>query len=257
VDPGSGLLGSDASGGPGAISATGPGVGNRGGPVVVDLGTGSGAIALSLAVEAGPRLPDLAIWATDLSDEALGVARANREALIGVGPPSGGGPVDEAVGRADRVAGERAGNGWGGNGWGGDGPLPPGALRALRSLRFARGSWFDALPASLRGGVALVVANPPYVSRTDYVRLDPGVRDWEPELALVAGTGIGGVGGMAEIEAIVCEAPRWLLPGGTLVVEIDPAQAQGAIGLARRMGFGTVRTERDLAGRQRMLVAVR
>jgi len=259
--PGTGAgKGRVAVGGSGAISATGAGVDGRGGTIVVDLGTGSGAIALSVAVEAGSELSDLTIWATDLSDEALGVARSNQEALVGSERPSGGGSAGQAVGRADRAAdgrAHRAAHSRGGDGRGGDGPLSPGALRALRSLRFARGSWFDALPASLRGGVALVVANPPYVSRTDYVRLDPGVRDWEPELALVAGTGTGGVGGTAEIETIVREAPRWLAPGGTLVVEIDPAQAYGVIDLARRVGFGAVRTERDLAGRNRMLVAVR
>jgi release factor glutamine methyltransferase len=41
--------------------------------VVVDLGTGSGAIALTLATE----LPDAEVWATDASDDALAVARAN------------------------------------------------------------------------------------------------------------------------------------------------------------------------------------
>jgi release factor glutamine methyltransferase len=40
---------------------------------VADLGTGSGAIALGLAAE----LPDVEVWATDASDDALAVARAN------------------------------------------------------------------------------------------------------------------------------------------------------------------------------------
>jgi release factor glutamine methyltransferase len=40
---------------------------------VVDLGTGSGAIALALEAE----LPDVDVWATDASDEALAVAAAN------------------------------------------------------------------------------------------------------------------------------------------------------------------------------------
>ena len=46
----------------------------------VDLGTGSGAIALSLAAE----LPigSVAVWGTDVSDDALHVARAN---LAGIG----------------------------------------------------------------------------------------------------------------------------------------------------------------------------
>lgn len=47
-------------------------------PVVVDLGTGSGAIAISLAVEG--RAAE--VWATDRSPDALAVARAN---LTGAG----------------------------------------------------------------------------------------------------------------------------------------------------------------------------
>jgi release factor glutamine methyltransferase len=44
---------------------------------VADLGTGSGAIALSLAHE----LPGAAVWATDASEDALDVARANLSGL--------------------------------------------------------------------------------------------------------------------------------------------------------------------------------
>ena len=46
-------------------------------PLAADLGTGSGAIALSLASEG-----DAAVWATDVSADALAVARAN---LAGLG----------------------------------------------------------------------------------------------------------------------------------------------------------------------------
>ena len=50
-------------------------------PLVADLGTGSGAIALSIAAE----VPAAHVWATDASEDALAVARAN---LVGIGSPA-------------------------------------------------------------------------------------------------------------------------------------------------------------------------
>jgi release factor glutamine methyltransferase len=58
---------------------------------VVDVGTGSGAIALALKDER----PDLAVTATDVSAQALAVARANAERL----------GLDVAFARADLLAG--------------------------------------------------------------------------------------------------------------------------------------------------------
>jgi release factor glutamine methyltransferase len=51
--------------------------------IVADLGTGSGALALVLASE----LPDAEVWAVDVSDEALAVARANIAGLGGGAAP--------------------------------------------------------------------------------------------------------------------------------------------------------------------------
>ena len=48
---------------------------------VADIGTGSGALALALAGE----LPDAEVWGTDVSEDALAVARAN---VAGTGLPS-------------------------------------------------------------------------------------------------------------------------------------------------------------------------
>lgn len=183
--------------------------------MAVDLGTGSGAVALSLAVEGATDGDRLEVWATDASPDALDVARANLADLAD----------------ADPVAAAR--------------------------VHLAQGRWFAALPPALMGRVDLVVSNPPYVAESDYAGLDPVVRDWEPHSALVSARGAAGVGGMADIEAIVAGAPRWLQSSGALVVEIAPSQAYAAIDAARRAGFSKVDTARDLAGRLRMLVARR
>lgn len=184
--------------------------------VCVDLGTGSGAIALSLAAE-GPGSVDrpLEVWATDRSAGALDVARDNLDALSAVDPVSG--------------------------------------ARVILS----EGSWFDALPDRLARRIDLVVANPPYVAEDEYQGLEPGVREWEPVGALVAPRGSTGVGGLADVEAVVTGAARWLGPTGAVVVELAPSQAYAAIDVARRAGFTRVGTARDLTGRMRMLVASR
>jgi len=194
----------------GELGRMGPGSGVR---VCVDLGTGSGAIALSLAAEGGMICPGIEVWATDVSMDALNVAGENRERL----------------GRTDPTA--------------------------ARRVRLAGGSWFDALPSGLVGRTDLLVSNPPYVAESEYPDLDPVVRDWEPRGALVASAGAGGVEGMADIEAIIAGAPRWLRRSGALVVEIAPSLAAPSVAAAREAGFDRVRTEPDLAGRARTLVA--
>ncbi len=184
-------------------------------PVCVDLGTGSGAIALSLVVESmtggGSGGGGTEVWATDVSAEALAVAASNRTAV-----------------------------------------LPP---RARPRLRLRRGSWYGALPASLVGGVDLIVSNPPYVPAEDVDWLEAVVRDHEPHLALAAAEGSNGVAGLAAIEQVVSGAPRWLRHTGALVVELGPDQAGPAVEVARSSGFRRARIEVDLAGRERMLVA--
>ncbi len=171
--------------------------------IAVDLGTGSGAIALALASERAR----VEVWATDLSTDALHVARAN---LSGLG------------------------------GW------------AATRVRLAEGSWWEALPPDLRGRVDVVVSNPPYVASKEMLGLDAEVADWEPALALEAGTT-----GLEATERILADAALWIRPGGVLVIEIAPDQAAPAAALAREAGLVDVAVRADLTGRDRVLVARR
>ncbi len=185
---------------PGAARPDHPGAMARPRAIVADLGTGSGAIALSIAFER----KDVEVWATDASADALDVAVAN---LAGIGA------------RGARV-------------------------------RMATGEWFAALPPELSGRLDLVVSNPPYVAAPD--ELPPVVRDWEPAEALIAGPR-----GTEDLETIVDAAPLWLTPGGALVVELAPPQAQPIAARARAVGFASAEVFVDLSGRERGVVARR
>jgi len=167
-------------------------------PVVVDLGTGSGAIALSIAIEA----PTAVVMATDVSADALSVARAN---LAGTGT-------------------------------------------AATRVSLLEGSWFDALPHHLTGTLDLVLSNPPYISETE--TLPDSVRDWEPQIALVAGPQ-----GIECVEQILTDSRRWLGPQGAVILEMSQVQTTSAAELARLCGYGTVRVQQDLTGRARFVVA--
>ena len=115
-------------------------------------------------------------------------------------------------------------------------------------VRVAEGDWFSALPAALRGGVDLVVSNPPYVAEAE--ELPPEVGGWEPRHALVAGPS-----GLEHLERIVAEAPVWLRADGALVVELAPWQADRVAAMALDAGFASAQIGHDLAGRQRWVVA--
>jgi release factor glutamine methyltransferase len=122
---------------------------------------------------------------------------------------------------------------------------------AATRVRLESGSWFDALPDALRGRLRLVVSNPPYVAEHEFPDLPADVADWEPRQALVSGPS-----GLEAIEAILAGARDWLDPaGGTLVVELAPHQADVAVGAATTAGFDDVGIVRDLADRERVLVA--
>lgn len=166
----------------------------------LDVGTGTGAIALSLALEG----PFERVVATDSSDDALALADMNRE---------------------------RAG------------------LETVVELR--SGSLFEPLGAAERFDV--VVSNPPYIGRGDRESLAPEVAEWEPPSALYAGPE-----GLDVLRPLIRGAPGALHPGGLLALEIGAGQAEAVSEMVRETdAFEEPTVRRDLAGRDRILTAVR
>lgn len=94
------------------------------------------------------------------------------------------------------------------------------ALGLAARFEVFEGDLFAPLPAGTRYGA--IVSNPPYVADGEIDGLEPEVRR-EPRLALA-----GGADGLGVIRRILGEAPRWLEPGGLLLIEMDPRQTREA-----------------------------
>ncbi len=121
-------------------------------------------------------------------------------------------------------------------------------------LRLLHGDLLEPLRREAgEGSLDLVLSNPPYVEEGD-PGLDPGVARFEPALALFPGKG-----GVEELWRRLLEQGRFFLrPGGWLLLECGPGQAEG-LGRAFRVdpSWGDPRTWEDLAGRPRAVGAQR
>jgi release factor glutamine methyltransferase len=94
------------------------------------------------------------------------------------------------------------------------------------------GDLFEPLPVALRGRVDVLAANVPYVPTEEVELLPPEAREFEPRVALD-----GGADGLDVLRRVAGEAPRWLAPGGGLLVETSERQAPGAVEAFARGGL--------------------
>ncbi len=117
----------------------------------------------------------------------------------------------------------------------------------------AEGDLYGALPEELMGTLDVVVSNPPYIPSAVVPTLPDEVVGFEPGLALD-----GGPDGLDIFRRLLEGAPAWLAPGGMLCVELFEESLDDARALVRAQGgWASVEAHDDLAGRPRVLVAVR
>jgi release factor glutamine methyltransferase len=155
-----------------------------------DIGTGSGILAVCLALET-----DWAVTATDISPAALAVAKRNAAAL--------------------------------------------GA-----AVSFLEGDLLAPVP----GPLGLVVSNPPYVDPADRPTLQREL-GFEPERALFAPDH-----GLALATELLRQARQRVAPG--CVLEIGAGQGAELVGRARALGWKRAQVHQDLAGHDRVLMAL-
>jgi release factor glutamine methyltransferase len=120
------------------------------------------------------------------------------------------------------------------------------------SMQLVHADMADALP-QLNNTVDVVVANPPYIPRSDAGLIAPDVLGHEPDRAL-----FGGADGLDALRVVVRVAARLLAPGGWVGIEHDETTGPGARqAVSTAHCFDGIEDHRDLAGRPRFVTAQR
>jgi release factor glutamine methyltransferase len=89
-----------------------------------------------------------------------------------------------------------------------------------RGGRVVEGDLDAPLPVTLRGRVDVLLANAPYVPTGAIATMPPEAREHEARVALD-----GGADGLDVQRRVAAAAPRWLAPGGHLLIETGEHQA--------------------------------
>ena len=162
---------------------------------VLELGTGSGVIAISLACE----WKEVNVVATDISEAALLVAQKNAKNF----------DVEDKI-------------------------------------DFLKSDWFEAI----EGKFDLIISNPPYIGLSEISEISREVLNYDPELALFAGSD-----GLEAYQRIIPYLIKFLKPKGIVVLEIGASQSESVTTLMHFSGFSEVKTFKDLAGKDRLVTA--
>lgn len=196
---------------------------------VLDLGTGSGAIAISLA----KHCPNVQVDATDFSLEALGIAQLNAECLGAQVNWYQGDWYHALANQASSVLNTE--------------DIHQDKLIDDRVEHNARAEHNgQASRPEVNKKYDLIVSNPPYI-RMDDEHLSQGDLRFEPPHALT-----DGADGLSALKTIIEQAPAWLKVQGQLWVEHGYDQAVQVQGMLQRAGFKDIQTLNDLAEKPRV-----
>jgi len=190
---------------------------------ILDLGTGSGAIIISLA--------------SDLTSSASISLRPSSSDL---------GALDSAPCPRDQsryifFASDRSFD-----------ALKIASMNASRhglehAIHFFSGDWLDAVKPE--AGFDLIVSNPPYIQTDGLERLAPDIRLHEPRLALD-----GSGDGLFSVRRIIQAASDFLKPGGMLAMEIGYDQKASALKIAESWDqYKDIVCSKDYAGNDRII----
>jgi release factor glutamine methyltransferase len=184
----------------------------------LDLGTGTGCIAIALAV----KCPNANVVATDISAEALALARENavRNGVVERTEflqSDGFAALTERWGERTREPKE-------------DKPK-------------------DGSPGVSPHQFDLIICNPPYIPSAEIASLQPEVRDFDPHSALD-----GGADGLDFFRLIASNAAAFLKPGGKVMLEFGDGQAAAVTKIFETEKWIVEAVKEDYSHRPRILI---
>lgn len=184
---------------------------------ILDVGTGSGCIAITLALE----MPQAKVTAWDISEKALSIAKKNAEAL--------GAEVTfekrDALNHGDRHSDLRCAT----------------IIEPVPMIH----------PVPMIQQWDAIVSNPPYVCQKESATMERHVLEHEPHLALF----VPDDDPLRFYKAIAQYATTALKPEGLLYFELNPLYASETESMVRELGFAETEIKLDMFGKQRFLKA--
>ncbi|MFH2022136.1 MAG: HemK/PrmC family methyltransferase [Patescibacteria group bacterium] len=158
---------------------------------VADIGTGSGAIGISLMKRLGQANQKIQLFLSDISPKALAVAKINAQNIL-----------SKSIASGKRVC------------YFGNLHNSLDVTSAGSSIHLIQSNLLDSFPPQVK--IDLLIANLPYIPSGRIDQLDPSVKNFEPHLALD-----GGPDGLRLINRLLCQAPDFLVKDGVIWLEID------------------------------------
>ena len=187
----------------------------------LDFGTGTGCIAIALAV----KCPAAKIVAADISAETLALAKENA-ARNGV---------------AERIEFVQS-----------DGFAALTGRWGERTRKPKEDGAKDGSPGVSPHQFDLVISNPPYIPSAEIPTLQPEVRDFDPRSALD-----GGVDGLDFYRLMASQAAAFLKPGGKVMLEFGDGQAGAIRKIFENEKWIVEAVKEDYSHRPRILIAKR
>ena len=188
---------------------------------VLDVGTGSGCIAITLALE----MKEAKVTAWDISDKALTIAQKNAEALGAEVAFEKRDALNHRLNHGDRHSDLRCAT----------------IIEPVPMIH----------PVPMIQQWDAIVSNPPYVCQKEAATMERHVLEHEPHLALF----VPDDDPLRFYRAIAKYGQKTLKPNGLLYFELNPLYASETESMVRELGYAETEIKLDMFGKQRFLKA--